>query len=133
MFFTIAFQPALAFIFIFSMLYFIKKPLILILCFCGGQVVAITVYFLLVVAFYAFFSPFLGKDLYEYVAIAVYSTVVSTLCWEHIIILCITFLCHQFISLCAPQCPYFRGFFRLLQYLFSMLDAQLSILLILEY
>ncbi|KAJ8625642.1 hypothetical protein MRB53_034172 [Persea americana] len=39
------------------------------------QVVAITVYFLLVVAFYAFFSPFLGKDLYEYVAIAVYSTV----------------------------------------------------------
>eukprot|EP00268_Persea_americana_P053322 TRINITY_DN6023_c0_g1_i2.p1 TRINITY_DN6023_c0_g1~~TRINITY_DN6023_c0_g1_i2.p1 ORF type:complete len:648 (+),score=116.49 TRINITY_DN6023_c0_g1_i2:412-2355(+) len=39
------------------------------------QVVAITVYFLLVVAFYAFFSPFLGKEFYEYVAIAVYSTV----------------------------------------------------------
>lgn len=39
------------------------------------QVVAITVFFLLVVAYYAFFAPFLGKDLYEYVAIGVYSTV----------------------------------------------------------
>ncbi|XP_058090571.1 probable protein S-acyltransferase 19 isoform X1 [Magnolia sinica] len=37
------------------------------------QVVAITVFFLLVVAFYAFFAPFLGKNLYEYVAIAVYT------------------------------------------------------------
>ncbi|KAI3507167.1 hypothetical protein L1887_22003 [Cichorium endivia] len=37
------------------------------------QVVAITVFFLLSVAFYAFFSPFLGKDIYEYVAIGVYS------------------------------------------------------------
>ncbi|KAI3807767.1 hypothetical protein L1987_23701 [Smallanthus sonchifolius] len=37
------------------------------------QVVAITVYFLLSVAFYAFFSPFLGKDIYEHVAIGVYS------------------------------------------------------------
>ncbi|GJT48200.1 protein S-acyltransferase 21, partial [Tanacetum coccineum] len=36
-------------------------------------VVAITVFFLLSVAFYAFFSPFLGKDIYEHVAIAVYS------------------------------------------------------------
>lgn len=76
------------------MLYFAQKPLILILCFCGGQVVAITVYFLLVVAFYAFFAPFLGKDLYEYVAIAVYSTVVSTLSWVHIIIFCNFFLHH---------------------------------------
>nr|GFB33719.1 protein S-acyltransferase 21-like [Tanacetum cinerariifolium] len=33
-------------------------------------VVAITVFFLLSVAFYAFFSPFLGKDIYEHVAIA---------------------------------------------------------------
>ncbi|KAA8537385.1 hypothetical protein F0562_026928 [Nyssa sinensis] len=37
------------------------------------QVVAITVFFLLSVAFYAFFAPFLGKDIYEYVAIGVYS------------------------------------------------------------
>ncbi|PWA94321.1 DHHC-type zinc finger family protein [Artemisia annua] len=37
------------------------------------QVVAITVFFLLSVAFYAFFSPFLGKDIYEQVAIGVYS------------------------------------------------------------
>nr|GMD45200.1 protein S-acyltransferase 21 [Ipomoea batatas] len=37
------------------------------------QVVAITVFFLLSVAFYAFFAPFLGKDLYEYIATGVYS------------------------------------------------------------
>ncbi|KAL4557591.1 hypothetical protein LXL04_035775 [Taraxacum kok-saghyz] len=37
------------------------------------QVVAITVFFLLSVAFYAFFSPFLGKDIYEHIAIGVYS------------------------------------------------------------
>ncbi|OWM81164.1 hypothetical protein CDL15_Pgr007195 [Punica granatum] len=37
------------------------------------QVVAITVFFLLSVAFYAFFAPFLGRDIYEYVAIGVYS------------------------------------------------------------
>ncbi|KAL6843670.1 hypothetical protein ACP4OV_026241 [Aristida adscensionis] len=37
------------------------------------QVVAITVFFLLCIAFYAFLSPFLGKDLYEYIATGVYS------------------------------------------------------------
>ncbi|KAK9270790.1 hypothetical protein L1049_026375 [Liquidambar formosana] len=37
------------------------------------QVVAITVFFLLSVAFYAFFAPFLGKKIYEYVAVGVYS------------------------------------------------------------
>ncbi|XP_071925342.1 protein S-acyltransferase 21 [Coffea arabica] len=37
------------------------------------QVVAITVFFLLSVAFYAFFAPFLGKDIYEYIAIGIYS------------------------------------------------------------
>ncbi|KAH6799826.1 DHHC-type zinc finger family protein [Perilla frutescens var. hirtella] len=37
------------------------------------QVVAITVFFLLSVAFYAFFAPFLGKDIYEYIALGVYS------------------------------------------------------------
>ncbi|KAI9200426.1 hypothetical protein LWI28_007797 [Acer negundo] len=37
------------------------------------QVVAITVFFLLSVAYYAFFAPFLGKDLYEFVAVGVYS------------------------------------------------------------
>ena len=40
---------------------------------------AITVFFLLSVAYYAFFAPFLGKDIYEYVAIAVYSILVSTI------------------------------------------------------
>ncbi|XP_050207519.1 protein S-acyltransferase 21 [Mercurialis annua] len=37
------------------------------------QIVAITVFFLLSVAYYAFFAPFLGKDIYEYVAVSVYS------------------------------------------------------------
>ncbi|PON33100.1 Zinc finger, DHHC-type, palmitoyltransferase [Parasponia andersonii] len=37
------------------------------------QVVAITVFFLLSVAYYAFFAPFLGNNLYEYAAIGVYS------------------------------------------------------------
>ncbi|CAM8919113.1 unnamed protein product [Rhodiola kirilowii] len=37
------------------------------------QVVAITVFFLLCVAYYAFFAPFLWNDLYEYIAIGVYS------------------------------------------------------------
>jgi palmitoyltransferase len=39
--------------------------------------VAVTVFFLLSVAFYSFFAPFLGKDIYEYVAIGVYSVSVS--------------------------------------------------------
>ncbi|XP_042518833.1 LOW QUALITY PROTEIN: probable protein S-acyltransferase 19 [Macadamia integrifolia] len=37
------------------------------------QVVAITVFFLLVVAFYAFFAPFLGGHVLEYAAIAIYT------------------------------------------------------------
>ncbi|CAL1383628.1 unnamed protein product [Linum trigynum] len=37
------------------------------------QIVAITVFFLLAVAYYAFFAPFLGKDIYEYIASGVYS------------------------------------------------------------
>ncbi|GLT36732.1 hypothetical protein SLA2020_321700 [Shorea laevis] len=36
-------------------------------------VVAITVFFLLSIAYYAFFASFLGKDIYEYMAIGVYS------------------------------------------------------------
>lgn len=40
------------------------------------QVAAITVYFLLVVAFYAFFAPFLGGQILEYVSMAVYTPVV---------------------------------------------------------
>lgn len=40
------------------------------------QVVAITVFFLLTVAYYAFFAPFLGNKLYEYIAIGVYSFLV---------------------------------------------------------
>jgi len=39
------------------------------------QVVAITVFFLLAVAFYAFFAPFLGSATLEYAAIAVYTPV----------------------------------------------------------
>ncbi|XP_068639773.1 probable protein S-acyltransferase 19 [Aristolochia californica] len=39
------------------------------------QVVAISVFLLLSVAFYAFFAPFLGKNLFKYVAIAVYTPV----------------------------------------------------------
>ncbi|XP_042057130.1 protein S-acyltransferase 21-like [Salvia splendens] len=37
------------------------------------QVVAIMVFFLLSVAFYAFFAPFLGREIYEYIAIGIYS------------------------------------------------------------
>ncbi|KAG6467168.1 hypothetical protein ZIOFF_075036 [Zingiber officinale] len=37
------------------------------------QVIAITVFFLLVVAYYAFFAPFLGKDILEYAFVAVYT------------------------------------------------------------
>lgn len=39
------------------------------------QIVAITVFFLLVVAFYAFFAPFLGNQVLEYVAIGTYTSV----------------------------------------------------------
>ena len=39
------------------------------------QIVAITVFFLLVVAFYAFFAPFFGKQILEYVAVVIYSPV----------------------------------------------------------
>ncbi|KAK1278428.1 putative S-acyltransferase [Acorus gramineus] len=39
------------------------------------QVVAITIFFLLVVAYYAFFAPFLGKQIIEYISIAVYTPV----------------------------------------------------------
>ncbi|CAH8331573.1 unnamed protein product [Eruca vesicaria subsp. sativa] len=42
------------------------------------QVVAITVFFLLTIAYYAFFAPFLGKILYEYIAIGVYSFLAFT-------------------------------------------------------
>lgn len=41
------------------------------------QVVAITVFFLLCIAYYAFFAPFLGNDIFEYVAFGVYSLLVS--------------------------------------------------------
>ena len=43
------------------------------------QVVAVTVFFLLSVAFYAFFAPFLGKEIYEYIAIGIYSFLVSVI------------------------------------------------------
>ena len=47
--------------------------------FYHAQVVAITVFFLLSVAYYAFFAPFLGNDIYEYAAIGVYSVLVSSI------------------------------------------------------
>uniref|UniRef100_A0ACD5UFP4 Uncharacterized protein n=1 Tax=Avena sativa TaxID=4498 RepID=A0ACD5UFP4_AVESA len=37
------------------------------------QIAAITLYFMLCEIFYGFLSPFLGKDLYQYIAIGVYS------------------------------------------------------------
>ncbi|KAI3459943.1 hypothetical protein Pfo_016606 [Paulownia fortunei] len=39
----------------------------------SSKVVAITVFCLLSVAFYAFFAPFLGKNIYEYLATGIYS------------------------------------------------------------
>ncbi|KAL1567584.1 putative protein S-acyltransferase 19 [Salvia divinorum] len=39
------------------------------------QVVAVTVFCLLVVAFYAFFAPFLGGQIWEYILMGVYSPV----------------------------------------------------------
>uniref|UniRef100_A0A0D3H342 S-acyltransferase n=1 Tax=Oryza barthii TaxID=65489 RepID=A0A0D3H342_9ORYZ len=39
------------------------------------QIIAITVFFLLVVAFYAFFAPFLGKQVLEYIAFGIYTPV----------------------------------------------------------
>lgn len=39
------------------------------------QIVAISVFFFLVVAFYAFFAPFLGKQVLQYVAIGIYTPV----------------------------------------------------------
>lgn len=62
--------------------------------------VAITVYFLLCIAFYAFFSPFLGKDLYEYIAVGIYSFLVrfhptmlgfNTLVSDHCFDICFLF------------------------------------------
>ncbi|XP_027080151.1 probable protein S-acyltransferase 19 isoform X1 [Coffea arabica] len=41
------------------------------------QVVAITVYCLLVVAFFAFFAPFLGRNIWEYALVAGYSPVAT--------------------------------------------------------
>lgn len=41
-----------------------------------SQVIATTVYFILVVAFYAFFAPFLRYDVIEYIMMGVYSPVV---------------------------------------------------------
>ena len=41
------------------------------------QVVAITVFCLLVIAFYAFFAPFIGGKIWEFVLIGTYTPVVS--------------------------------------------------------
>jgi hypothetical protein len=60
------------------------------------QIIAVTVFFLLVIAFYAFFAMFLGKQVLEYVVIGVYTAVVSLPNRT-----CIVFLCRylkQFMS-----------------------------------
>lgn len=66
--------------------------------FYGGQVVAITVFFLLSVAYYAFFAPFLGTEIYEYVAIGVYSVLVRTIkayfFFLHQALTCFPFVCY---------------------------------------
>lgn len=59
--------------------FIMHTSVLIVSCFVLLQIVAITVFFLLCIAFYAFFAPFLGKDLYEYVAMAVYSFLVSCL------------------------------------------------------
>lgn len=48
-------------------------------CVFFSQVIAITVFCLLVVAYYAFFAPFVGGRIWEYVLIGVYSPVVCLL------------------------------------------------------
>lgn len=45
-------------------------------CLFVAQVVAITVYCLLVVEFYAFLAPFLGGRIWEYALVATYSPLV---------------------------------------------------------
>ena len=50
------------------------------------QVVAITVFFLLTIAYYAFFAPFLGKILYQYIAFGVYSFLVITLFYTKLVV-----------------------------------------------
>lgn len=62
----------------------VKINILIFFSFHGAQIVAITVFFLLSVAYYAFFAPFLGKDIYEYVAVGVYSVLVSSTAFSHI-------------------------------------------------
>ncbi|KAK4489888.1 hypothetical protein RD792_000535 [Penstemon davidsonii] len=54
--------------------------------FCPMQVLAIIVFFILSVAFYAFLAPFLGKDIYQYIATGIYS--VLALCVSILYVRC---------------------------------------------
>lgn len=90
------------------------------------QVVAITVFFLLSVAYYAFLAPFIGKDIYEYIALGVYSVLVST-------ILELSFSLHTFVIDIFACISFLGHHFRHSRYSFFMFDAQLLILLILEF
>lgn len=64
---------------IFLLTYSRCESLTVPLIYVSSQVVAITVFCLLVVAFYAFFAPFLGGRIWEYVLMGVYSPVVCAL------------------------------------------------------
>lgn len=95
------------------------------------QVVAITVFCLLSVAFYAFFAPFLGKDIFEYIAIGVYSFLVSAIGIKLLAIFVVNtlFMFHFLVT----SCHLLTLAFRLCVCSHSMLDAQQLILLILGF
>lgn len=65
-------------IYIYTCCAFFSRSIVLNFDSVDVQVVAITVFFLLTIAYYAFFAPFLGKILYEYIAVGVYSFLVTT-------------------------------------------------------
>jgi len=88
--------------------------------------VAITVFFLLSVAYYAFLAPFLGKEIYEYVAAGVYSVLVS-------LILKFSFSLYDSMLGILAFISFLDYHFRHSLYSFFMFDAQLLILLILEF
>ena len=69
-----AFLIFYCFISIFTVLHFE-----LLLC-VYVQVVAVAVFLALGFAFYVFFAPFVGKQLYQYIVIGIYTPLVSLLC-----------------------------------------------------
>lgn len=56
---------------------YINLKILTLLVLCCDQIVAITVFFLLTIAYYAFFAPFVSKEVvFEYVAIGGYTFLV---------------------------------------------------------